>query len=86
MQTDETFAVKVIKLEKFKMIPKLHEFTINEIQTLSKIKNPNIIRFIEMLRTSHNVYLIYDYCNGGTLEDIIKKKKMLSEKEALEIF
>lgn len=68
------------------MIPKLHEFTINEIQTLSKIKNQNIIRFIEMLRTSNNVYLIYDYCNGGTLEDIIKKRKMLTEKDALEIF
>ena len=46
IKSEEIFAVKTIKLEKFKMVPKLHEFTINEIQTLTKIKgNPNIIRY-----------------------------------------
>jgi serine/threonine protein kinase len=62
------------------MVPKLHEFTLNEIKTLTKINgNPNIIRFVEMLRTSNNVYLIYEFCNGGTLEDQIKLKGHLSE-------
>ena len=80
IKTDEVFAVKTIKLEKFKMVPKLHEFTINEIQTLTKINgNPNIIRFVEMLRTTNNVYLIYEYCSGGTLEDVIKKHIFLTE-------
>jgi serine/threonine protein kinase len=59
---------------------------VNEIQTLSKISNENVIKFIEMLRTSHNVYLIYEFCNGGTLEDIIKKRKYLTEKDALIYF
>ncbi len=45
-----------------------------------------MIRFIEMLRTQNNFYLIYEYCNGGTLEEIIKKKKMLTEKESMHIF
>ncbi|EAR94331.2 Serine/Threonine kinase domain protein (macronuclear) [Tetrahymena thermophila SB210] len=85
-KTGQVFAVKVIKLEKFKSVPKLHEFTNNEIQTLTKLNNPNVITFIEMLRTSNNVYLVYEFCNGGTLEDIIKKKKFLNEKEALVIF
>ena len=39
-----------------------------------------------MLRTANNVYLIYEFCNGGTLESLIKKKKFLSEKEAHHIF
>lgn len=86
IKTEGIFAVKTIKLEKFKVVPKLHEFTVNEIQTLAKISNVNIIKFIEMLRTQNNVYLVYEYCNGGTLEDIIKKKKILTEKEALHIF
>ena len=69
------------------MVPKLHEFTINEIQTLTKINgNPNIIRFVEMLRTTNNVYLIYEYCSGGTLEDVIKKYTFLSEQQALHYF
>lgn len=37
-RTNELVAIKVIKIEKFKMSPKLEECTINEIQTLSKIE------------------------------------------------
>ena len=46
LKTNEQVAIKVVKLGKFKEIPKLEEFTTNEIQTLSKIENPNVIRFI----------------------------------------
>lgn len=68
MKTNEIVAVKVVSLEKFREVPKLEEFTMNEIKTLSKIENVNIIRFIEMLKTSNNMYLIYEFCSGGTLE------------------
>lgn len=53
---------------------------------MTKLVNPNVIAFVEMLRTANNVYLIYEFCNGGTLEDVIKKKKFLQEKEALVVF
>jgi serine/threonine protein kinase len=39
-----------------------------------------------MLRTSNNYYLVYEYCNGGTLAEHIKMKKRLTEDEALRIF
>lgn len=55
-------------MDKFREIPKLHEFTMNEIRTLAKIDNPNCVKFMEMLKTSNNMYLIYEYCSGGTLE------------------
>ena len=86
LKTDQLYAIKVIKLEKFKSVPQLHQFTLNEIQTLTKMNNPNIITFIEMLRTSNNIYLVYEFCDGGTLEDIIKQKKILQEKEAIHVF
>lgn len=60
-----------MKVDKFKEIPKLEEFTMNEIQNLARINNPYIVKFIEMLKTSNNYYFVYEYCNGGTLEDII---------------
>ena len=25
------------------------------------------------LKTSHNYYLVYEYCSNGTLEDLLKK-------------
>lgn len=86
MKNDEVFAIKVVKLGKFKEVPKLHEFTMNEIKTLSKIENPNVIRFVEMLQTCNNVYLVYEFCNGGTLENLIQRKKFLGETEALQVF
>jgi len=61
-----------MNITKFKKIPKLNELIHNEIEILSSIDSPYIIKFIEILRTSNNYYLIYEYCNGGTLEDIIK--------------
>jgi serine/threonine-protein kinase ULK/ATG1 len=85
MKTDGIVAIKVVKLEKFREIPKLHEFTMNEIQTLSKIENPNVVKFLEMLKTSNNMYLIYEFCNGGTLEQQINRKKFLSDAEGFKI-
>ena len=65
--------------DRFRTTPKLSEFTNNEIAILSKINHPNIIKFIEMLRTANNYYLVYEFCNGGTLAEHIKGKGRLSE-------
>jgi serine/threonine protein kinase len=43
------------------------------------IDNVNVIKFFELLKTTNNIYLVYEFCEGGTLEDYIKKKKFLSE-------
>jgi serine/threonine protein kinase len=85
-KTNETCAIKVVPLEKFTQVPKLEEFTSNEIKTLARINNPNVIKFIEMLKTANNMYLVYEYCDGGTLEDILQRKHHLSETESLKIF
>jgi serine/threonine-protein kinase ULK/ATG1 len=73
-----TYAVKVMNVEKFKHTPKLSEFTNNEIAILSKINHINIIKFVEMLRTANNYYLVYEFCNGGTLAELIKSKGRLT--------
>lgn len=39
-----------------------------------------------MLRTTNNYYLVYEFCNGGTLAEHIKAKKRLTEEEAIKIF
>jgi serine/threonine protein kinase len=75
-----------MSVKKFKTTPKLSEFTSNEISILTKVDNPHIIRFLEMLRTANNYYLVYEYCNGGTLDELLKKRKFLSEVESLKIF
>lgn len=85
-KTKDIVAIKIMNIQKFKTTPKLSEFTSNEINILTKIDSPHIIKFVEMLRTVNNYYLIYEYCNGGTLAQILEKKRFLKETEALKIF
>ncbi|KRW99413.1 Protein kinase-like domain [Pseudocohnilembus persalinus] len=80
------YAVKVVKIQKFKENPKLEELTINEIRILSQVEaNPNVVRFIELLKTSNNYYFVYEFCAGGTLESYILSQQHLSEKRANQI-
>lgn len=80
VQTGENFAVKCIGLDKYRKIPKLDQFTQNEIQVLGKLIHPNIVRFYETLKTTNNLYMIYEFCDGGTLEDQIYKDHLSTEK------
>lgn len=48
--------------------------------------NINIVNFVEMIKSNHYVYLVYEFCEGGTLEDLLRKRGPLPEKEALSIF
>jgi serine/threonine-protein kinase ULK/ATG1 len=85
-KTNEIVAVKVIPLKRFAEVPKLEEFTTNEIKTLGRINNPNVIRFIEMLKTVNNMYLVYEFCEDGTLEQMVTRKHHLNELEGLKVF
>ena len=84
MQTGQVVAIKCISMTKFSEVPKLEELTRNEINILSAIHNPNCIQFTEMLRTTNNMYMVYEFCNGGNLEEYLKRKRRLTEKEAWE--
>lgn len=81
--TGETFAVKVIPMEKFKKIRKLDEFTDNEIKVLEAIQHPNIVRYVEKLLTKNNTYMVYEFCNSGTLESRIYAQNHLAEAQSL---
>jgi serine/threonine-protein kinase ULK/ATG1 len=39
-----------------------------------------------MLKTPNNFYFVYEYCNGGTLEGMLRKDRVVPEKQALLIF
>ena len=79
LKSNLEYAVKVIPKSIFQANPKLEQLAINEIKILSSFKNNNIVKFIETLKTPNNFYFVYEYCNGGTLEDVISKKKFLPE-------
>ena len=61
----------------------------NEIEILSKMDHPNIIKLFEVYEDPKYFYLINDLCTGGELlNKILNKKKEtpFNEKEAVNIF
>lgn len=44
---------------------------------------PFIARIINCMETQNNIYIVLEYCDQGTMENILKKKKQLPEQEAL---
>ena len=53
---------------------------------LQKFNSANVIKLYESMRTTNNYYLVYEYCNGGTLADKLKSSVFFTEKEALHYF
>ena len=47
----------------------------NEISSLTLVRHPNIINFLGTMNEENNLYIITKYCQGGTLYDLLYKKK-----------
>ncbi len=86
LKTKELVAIKVISKETFQKEPILNKLIKNEIVSLKNITHKNIIKFIEIMRSSNNTYFVYEYCNGGNLLSLLEKKKFLKEKQAIVYF
>ena len=81
----EAVAVKTIKLDRFLNDTHLRDMIINEIQALKKLEDPSIVRMIKMLKSANNIYLVYEFLNGGSLLQMIEEKVRIPDKESLNI-
>lgn len=50
---------------------------------MSEINHANIMHLYEFMETTHNYYLVIQYCNNGDLEEYLKKMGNLGEDEAV---
>lgn len=52
---------------------------------MNKIVHPNIMHLYEFLESPNNYYMVIQYCNGGDLENYVKKQpnQLLPEGEVL---
>ena len=74
---DQLRAMKIISVNSKNKDEKTDE----EIELLKKLDHPNIVKLFEYFSDDDKYYLITEYCRGGDLSEIIKKKKF-SEKSA----
>ncbi|PIA47739.1 hypothetical protein AQUCO_01400384v1 [Aquilegia coerulea] len=53
-----------------------------ELNFLSSVKHPNIIRLIEVLQTEGSVFLVLEFCAGGNLASYIQRHGSVKEQIA----
>ena len=80
---------KMKLLRALKMIPvnsnQSGEKTEEEIELLKQLDHPNIVKLFEYFIDNDKYLLITEYCRGGDLFRVIKKKKKFSELSAVYI-
>ena len=61
----------------------LHQYLKNEISLLKQLNSPNLITLHYVDKTEHNYYLVFDYCNGGDILQILQLREKFTEDEAV---
>ncbi len=57
---------------------------IREAKRLSQFDHPNIVKVIDVFEENGTAYMVMDYIEGETLQQLVDRKGKLSESEALE--
>mmetsp|Transcript_8898 Transcript_8898/g.16726 ORF Transcript_8898/g.16726 Transcript_8898/m.16726 type:complete len:1557 (-) Transcript_8898:1429-6099(-) len=77
-QTIKYVAIKSV--DKSKLDKVLHE-----VRMMFKLDHPNCLRFYKWYETRHHIWLILEYCTGGSLKELLQHDKKLPEK-AIRVF
>ena len=57
----------------------------NQIEILKNLSHPNIIKLFEVFTYNFKIYMIYEYCPGGNLLDLLEKDATFSEQKCRNI-
>lgn len=76
VDTKKFCAVKRIHVDSSRKT-KTKDVVLQEADILRSLKHPHIITWIDTFSdtTNENIYIVMDYCDGGTLDDHIKEQK-----------
>ena len=81
--THEICAIKVMSCEN--LSPRMKTCLHREITILNSLSHSNIVRLLDAVSTSKEIFLIFEYCNGGDLLTYLKINGRLSEPFARRI-
>lgn len=77
------FAAKQVKKGPLQKNTRYAELFKTELEVMKVIKHENLLHLHELIETEAEYFLITEYCVDGTLENLIKKRKLLPEPEAI---
>jgi len=84
-RTNTPVAVKVIPSVKLLESEDQYNLFMREINVLRQIRGEHIVCLLDVKRTTNNLYIFTDFCDGGDLEKKIKSKHPFTEEEACSI-
>ena len=82
-QLERNVAIKTIQLDK--PTPRAKEQLLKEAKTVGKLQHPNIITLYEADQHRDTPYLVFEYVDGFSLQDYLKREGKLSSKKAINI-
>ncbi|CAK67469.1 unnamed protein product (macronuclear) [Paramecium tetraurelia] len=83
-KTNQVVAIKVISIQQ--LTTQISKSLLkNEIQVLSLIDHPNLMKIYDTFETKNNRYLICEYCNERDLAEILDSTQF-TETQTLEVF
>lgn len=53
---------------------KIKKYLIQEIEVMMQLKHENILRFLEAKKTHNNIYIFFEFCNGGDLRRFLEAR------------
>jgi eukaryotic-like serine/threonine-protein kinase len=83
-ESGQVVAIKVLPASKAKDPEVLARFQ-REGRLLTKLDHPNIVRAFQVGEADGKHYLVLEYLDGDTLEDVLEKRKKLPPAEAVRI-
>ncbi|MCB1024063.1 MAG: protein kinase [Acidobacteria bacterium] len=82
---DREVAIKVMRPELASQTSVVERFR-SEAITLAKLNHPNIATLFSLFREGDELYMVLEFVEGETLEDLLHRRGSLSPAEALPIF
>ena len=80
--SERPVAIKKIS-QSFLEISGIKDSLSRERDIMKKLKGEGVIRYLGSYETLQDIYIVTEYCNGGSLESLLKEKKTLPEETAL---
>ncbi|NXK71107.1 PAKM kinase, partial [Sylvietta virens] len=65
-----------VAIKKMSLRGQNRERAVNEILVLKDKKNPNIVNSLESFLVDEDLWLVMEYMDGGTLQDVVRHARM----------
>lgn len=85
-ETQEKYAIKIIKKASFEQKPNLQMKIQREIALMRLVDHPHLLKLHDVLESPRHLYIVLEYASKGELFDYLVEHKCLPEDAAMKFF